>query len=384
MIRVNDKKKNNNNPSIAAATTIFTLTIIIMAASTMTAPALATTAATTMPQPVTATTDNQSVNVLISWEPTEIEPGQDTEFTLDFQDPSSGDSIPHVNYNFEILDQNNGETVQSMTDLHTHSGSDEQTVTFDTTGSFNFVATIIGTGIDPPFDTTQSGTAQTVITVGQQLAGATGGNNTAAGTTDSTTTTAAPPEAATATSSNAVTTTTNTSSGIMLSPQPVLQERTTTTSQTPINQTHISATFTGNGTLTLPDTTETINFTTNGTALISLMTHSTQAKETLMTEQGEAATATFYEILKINPATAGEGKGLTMAVIHTDSTGTLAPLNGTIVAGISDLQSNEENTVTLWEWESGIDNNSGVAPPMEGESTMNTTTSELPPPINMP
>ncbi|HEX6281794.1 MAG TPA: hypothetical protein VFZ67_06155, partial [Nitrososphaera sp.] len=173
MIHLNNDKKKNNRTILAA--TVFTLTIIIMAASTMTAPALATTAATTtIPQPVTATTDNQSVNVLISWEPTEIEPGQDTEFTLDFQDPSSGDSIPHVNYNFEIIDQNNGETVQSMTDLHTHSGSDEQTVTFDTTGSFNFVVTIIGTGIDPPFDTTQSGTAQTVITVGQQLPGATG------------------------------------------------------------------------------------------------------------------------------------------------------------------------------------------------------------------
>jgi hypothetical protein len=132
------------------------------------------TTTTTMPQPVTVATDNQSVNVLISWEPMEIEPGQDTEFTLDFQDPSSGESISHVNYNFEIIDQNNGETVQSMTDLHTHSGSDEQTVAFDTAGSFNMVATIIGTGIDPPFDTTQSGTAQTVITVGQQLAGATG------------------------------------------------------------------------------------------------------------------------------------------------------------------------------------------------------------------
>ncbi|MGH9955285.1 MAG: hypothetical protein ACREAS_03800 [Nitrososphaera sp.] len=135
-----------------------------------------------MPQPITVATDNQSVNVLVSWEPTEIEPGEDTEFTLDFQDPSSGESISHVNYNFEIKDQNNGETVQSMTDLHTHSGSDEQTVTFDTTGGFNFVVTIIGTGINPPFDTTQSGTAQTVIPVGQQLAGATGGNNTA-GTT---------------------------------------------------------------------------------------------------------------------------------------------------------------------------------------------------------
>jgi hypothetical protein len=131
-----------------------------------------------MLQPVTVATDNQSVNVLISWEPMEIEPGQDTVFTLDFQDPSSGESISHVNYNFEIIDQNGG-TVQSMTDLHTHSGSDEQTVTFDTAGSFNVVATIIGTGLDPPFDTTQSGTAQTVITVGQQLAGATDGNITA-------------------------------------------------------------------------------------------------------------------------------------------------------------------------------------------------------------
>ena len=183
MIDLNNDKKKNNCTILAA--TIFTLAII-MAASTIAAPVAATTA-TTMPQPVTATIDNQSVNVLICWDPSEIEPGQDTDFTLDFQDPSSGDSIPHVNYNFEIIDQN-GETVQSMTDLHTHSGSDEQAVTFDTEGSFNLVATIIGTGIDPPFDTTQSGTAQTVITVGQQLAGATDGNNTA-GTTDNITAT---------------------------------------------------------------------------------------------------------------------------------------------------------------------------------------------------
>ena len=52
-----------------------------------------------------------------------------------------------------------------------------------------------------------------------------------------------------------------------------------------------------------------------------------------------------------------------MAIIQTDSTGTLAPINGTILAGISDLQSNVDNTVTLWEWESGIDNDvSGDAP----------------------
>jgi hypothetical protein len=179
--------------------------------------------------------------------------------------------------------------------------------------------------------------------------------------------------ASTSSSTTATTTTTNTSSSpIQVSSQPILQERTTTTSQTPIDHTHMGATFTGNGTLTLPNTTETINFTTNGTALISLMTHSTQAKATIMTEQGETATATFYDILEIDPAITGNGRGLTMAIIQTDSTDTLAPLNGTILAGISDLESNEENTVTLWEWESGIDNNVSDAPSTQ-EQSLNTT-----------
>ena len=80
-----------------------------------------------------------------------------------------------------------------------------------------------------------------------------------------------------------------------------------------------------------------------------------------------------------------EGKGLVMTLIQTDSTGTLAPLNGTIVAGISDMQPDGGTSVTLWEWESGI-TNSGVAPPMQGGSSprKTTTTTELPPPSNMP
>jgi hypothetical protein len=175
------------------------------------------------------------------------------------------------------------------------------------------------------------------------------GNNTTADSTPSGTTT------------TTTTTASNSSSGIQLSPQPVIQEQTTTTSAIPINQTHISATFSGNGTWTLPNTTDTINFTTEGTAIIALETHSVQAEETLTTEQGETATATFYEIAKFDPATAGEGKGLTMALIETDSTGMLAPLNGTIVAGISDMQPNGETSVILWEWESGVGNN-GVVP----------------------
>lgn len=163
--------------------------------------------------------------------------------------------------------------------------------------------------------------------------------------------------ASTPSSTTATTTTADTSSGIQLSPQPVMQEQTTTTSTIPINQTHLSAIFSGNGTAILPNSSDTINYTSNGTAVIALETHSVQAEETLMTEQGETATVTFYEIAKFDPATPGEGKGLTMALIETDSTGTLAPLNGTIVAGISDMQPNGETSVTLWEWESGIGSN---------------------------
>jgi len=163
--------------------------------------------------------------------------------------------------------------------------------------------------------------------------------------------------ASTPSSTTATTPTADTSSEIQLSPQPVMQEQTTTTSTIPINQTHLSAIFSGNGTATLPNSSDTINYTTNGTAVIALETHSVQAEETLMTEQGETATVTFYEIAKFDPATPGEGKGLTMALIETESTGMLAPLNGTILAGIADMQPNGETSITLREWESGIGNN---------------------------
>jgi hypothetical protein len=352
MIHLNDVKKNNNLPMAA---TIFTLAII-MAASSVAAPAAATT--TTQPLPVTAATDNGSVNVVINWEPIEIDPNQDIGFTLDFQDPSSGEPIMHVNYNFEIKDENGG-IVQSMTDLHTHSGSDEQTVTFDTTGRFNLVVTIIGTGIDPPFDTTQSGTAQTTITVGEQLpaAAAADGNNTAT-TTDSTTTPTEATPAATTTTSNATTNTTTTTSslGIELSPQPIFQDQVRGVSETPINQTHTQSTVSGNGTLTLPNTTETIRTTSSGILIVSMkgIAATAAGKEILTTEDGsENATATLYEIAQFNMQE-GTGKGIAIAVVHTNSTGKLAPLDGMILLGQEEFQSDGSRLVMMWEWQSGI------------------------------
>jgi hypothetical protein len=85
-------------------------------------------------------------------------------------------------------------------------------------------------------------------------------------------------EAATLASNNntttaAAATTTSSSSGIKLSPEPIYQERSSPGNITPINQTHGVLTFTGNGMLTLPNTTQTINTTHNGTAITRLQHH---------------------------------------------------------------------------------------------------------------
>ena len=140
---------------------------------------------------------------------------------------------------------------------------------------------------------------------------------------------------------------------------------------TPINQTHIGATHTGNGTLTLPNSNQTISTTGNGTAIVSLATPSAIAKTTIRAPNGETATLTFYEIIQFsNPAEAplGGGKGFKIIIFHSNSTGMLAPLDGVIAAGINDIQPNGESELTAWRWESGI--------PLSTNTTATTTTSE--------
>lgn len=114
--------------------------------------------------PLTLKTDNDSVNVIVSWEPQEIEPGQEVTFTVDYRDAASGEPLAHVNHDFKITDES-GRVIESATGLHTHSGGDIHTVTFSQTGNFNLEVTILGLGINQPFDTTRSGTAETAIVV---------------------------------------------------------------------------------------------------------------------------------------------------------------------------------------------------------------------------
>ena len=61
------------------------------------------------------------------------------------------------------------------------------------------------------------------------------------------------------------------SSGLELSSQPVFQEQTRDVSENLINEKHVETGYTGNGTLNLPNGTETINTNLSISLLISLM-----------------------------------------------------------------------------------------------------------------
>jgi hypothetical protein len=143
---------------------------------------------------------------------------------------------------------------------------------------------------------------------------------------------------------------------IILSTEPVYRERAPPGAATPINQTHISAEHSGNGILTLPNGTQ-INTTSSGTAILSFPTSSADATSTIRAENGEAMTATIHEIIQFNdPAAApqGGGRGILTAILHTNSTGSLAPFDGMILAGTDIIYPNGETDTQMWRWESGI------------------------------
>ncbi|MDQ3853348.1 MAG: hypothetical protein M3299_10990 [Thermoproteota archaeon] len=182
------------------------------------------------------------------------------------------------------------------------------------------------------------------------------------------------------TTGNATTTTTP-SSGLELSSQPVWDEQATSTGVTPINETHSIGTFIGNGTITVPDTGETINMTNNGTAFISPVpgytdTVSASGREYVFSEDDDDTTAiTFHEIIRYDPTTFA-GKGVIIAVFDNNATGSLAPFNGMMVVGThEDDPTTQAATIKLWEWESGIP----IPPPV---TTADMEDSPLSPTVN--
>ena len=156
------------------------------------------------------------------------------------------------------------------------------------------------------------------------------------------------------TSALATTTPPASQSGIELSSQPVYQTHEKLVSQSPINQTHAEFVVSANGTLTLPNGTETIRTTSTKSGIVSMVDGTFAGKEILTSEDGsENATATIYEIIRFNME-AGNGTGVAIALFHTNSTELLAPLDGMILTGSGELYTDETGLHSLWKWQSGI------------------------------
>jgi hypothetical protein len=170
------------------------------------------------------------------------------------------------------------------------------------------------------------------------------------------------PTAATTTSNNTsmtndtTTLSSSSSSGLKFSPQPVWEEQVTDTSETPINETHIIGTFTGNGTLNLPNSAEgAINITSHGSVIGSIIDNIGVGEEVISTTDGtESATQKFFGIARFNMED-GIGRAIVIALVHTNSTGRLAPLDGMILVGTHEQELNTPTAIfRYWEWQSGI------------------------------
>jgi hypothetical protein len=133
---------------------------------------------------------------------------------------------------------------------------------------------------------------------------------------------------------------------ITLSEKPFLIEHGRTVAATPINQTHMHISLVGNGTITLPNSTETVMTKDTGNAIARLTPtgNIVNGQIHLGTEDGsENATVFFTEI--------GQGgKGVGVAYFTTNSTGKLAFLNNMVAVIEDEIQPNGDTLITAWEW----------------------------------
>jgi hypothetical protein len=140
---------------------------------------------------------------------------------------------------------------------------------------------------------------------------------------------------------------TNSSNNIItLAEKPFLVEHGKTVAATPINQTHIQISLAGNGTITLPNSTENVMTKDTGNAIARLTPtgNIVNGQILLSTEDGsENATVFFTEI--------GQGgKGVGVAYFTTNSTGKLAFLNNMVAVIEDEIQPNGDTLITAWEW----------------------------------
>jgi hypothetical protein len=138
----------------------------------------------------------------------------------------------------------------------------------------------------------------------------------------------------------------NNNNTVILAEKPFLVEHGRTVAATPINQTHIQISLAGNGTITLPNSTETVMTKDSGSAIARLTPtgNIVNGQIHLSTEDGsENATVFFTEI--------GQNqKGVGVAYFVTNSTGKLAFLSNMVAVIEDEIQPNGDTLITAWEW----------------------------------
>ena len=138
----------------------------------------------------------------------------------------------------------------------------------------------------------------------------------------------------------------NVTHAIILAEKPFLIEHGRTVAANPINQTHIQISLAGNGTIMLPNSTETVMTKDIGSAIARLTPtgNIAQGQIHISTEDGsENATVFFTEI--------GQNeKGIGVAYFTTNSTGRLAFLDNMVGVIQDEVQPNGDTFITAWEW----------------------------------
>jgi hypothetical protein len=138
----------------------------------------------------------------------------------------------------------------------------------------------------------------------------------------------------------------NNNNAITLAEKPFLIEHGRTVAANPVNQTHMQISLAGNGTITLPNSTETVMTKDTGSAIARLTPtgNIVNGQIHVRTEDGsENATVFFTEI--------GQGgKGVGVAYFSTNSTGKLAFLDNMIAVIEDEIQPNGDTLITAWEW----------------------------------
>ena len=135
-------------------------------------------------------------------------------------------------------------------------------------------------------------------------------------------------------------------SAIILAEKPFLEEYGKTVGAMPINSTYMQISLAGNGTITLPNSTETVMTKDTGNAIARLTPtgNIVNGQIHLSTEdRSENATVFFTEI--------GQNeRGIGVAYFFTDSTGNLAFLDNMVAVIQDELQPNGDTHITAWEW----------------------------------